>query len=40
MAYYITIVTQNRLCLFGNIVDGEMVLNDSGNVAKNCWLDI
>ncbi len=27
-AYYITIVTQNRECLFGEIMDGEMRVNE------------
>ena len=36
-AYFITIVTQNRNCLFGSIVDDEMVLNDAGKmVAQVC----
>lgn len=29
-AYYVTICTQNRACLFGDIVGGEMRLNDTG----------
>jgi len=29
-AYFVTICTQNRECLFGEITDGEMVLNDAG----------
>ena len=29
-AYFVTICVQNRECLFGEIVDGEMVLNDAG----------
>lgn len=39
-AYFITICTQNRTCLFGNVMDGKMVLNDAGLVAENCWLEI
>ena len=30
--YYITIVTANRKRLFGEIVNGEMVLNDWGQI--------
>jgi REP element-mobilizing transposase RayT len=37
-AYYITIVTHNRQCSFGKIVDGEMILNEFGELAKNEWL--
>jgi hypothetical protein len=29
-AYFVTICTQNRACLLGEIVDGEMRLNDAG----------
>jgi len=36
-AYFITIVTHNRQCLFGNIVDGEMLLNEFGELVKNEW---
>ena len=36
--YYITICTQNRECLFGDIVDDKMVLNNVGTIAKNEWL--
>jgi REP element-mobilizing transposase RayT len=36
-AYFITICTQNRDCLFGNIVNGEMVLNDAGKMAQKIW---
>jgi REP element-mobilizing transposase RayT len=38
--YYMILVTQNRECLFGDVVDGEMVLNDAGWVAQTCWLEI
>lgn len=37
-AYFITICTQNRACLFGKIVDGEMVLNEFGMIVNNEWL--
>ncbi len=43
-AYFITICTQNRECctqnrecMFGNIVDGEMRLNDIGIMVRNVW---
>ncbi len=39
-AYFITICTQGHVCLFGNIVKGEMVSNDAGQVARRCWRDI
>ena len=28
--YFITLCTQNRACLFGDIINGKMVLNDAG----------
>jgi len=38
--YFITICCQNRACLFGKIDGGEMVLNDAGKHAQQCWLEI
>lgn len=39
-AYFITICTKNRQCIFGNIADGVMTLNDGGNVVQQCWSEI
>lgn len=39
-AYFVTICTKNRICWFGDAVDGEMVLNDLGKIADDCWLEI
>lgn len=36
-AYFITIVTFQREYLFGEVVDGEMVLSKFGQVAKQQW---
>ena len=36
-AYYITIVTWHREYLFGDVVNGEMVLSKFGLVAKQQW---
>lgn len=38
--YFITICTKNREFLFGNIANGEMMLNDAGKIANECWLEI
>jgi REP element-mobilizing transposase RayT len=38
--YFITICTQNKECMFGEIVDGKMQLNDIGQVVQQCWDDI
>ena len=39
-AYYITICTKNRECLFGNIIDKKMMLNNIGEIIKQCWYDL
>jgi putative transposase len=36
-AYFVTICTQNKDCLFGNISDGEMKLSEMGIIAAQCW---
>ena len=36
-AYFVTICTQNGTCLFGEIVNGQMRLNDAGRVAQMVW---
>ena len=38
--YFVTICCQNRECLFGKIVDGEMISNDAGKIANDCWQEI
>jgi len=38
--YFITIVTKDRQSLFGNIVDGEMVLNEYGRIVESTWKDL
>jgi putative transposase len=39
-AYFVTICTQNRACLFGEIADGEMVPNDAGKSIHDRWMKI
>ena len=36
-AYFVTIVTRHRDFLFGKIVNAEMVLNEYGKIADECW---
>ncbi len=36
-AYYVTINAQNKACLFGDVVDGEMVSNDAGRMIEAKW---
>jgi putative transposase len=38
--YFITICCQNRTCLFGEIVDGKMILNDAGMMVEIEWLKL
>jgi putative transposase len=39
-AYFITVCTQNREPLFGDIVNGAMHLNDAGKMVQQCWDDV
>jgi len=36
-AYFVTICIKGRECLFGNIVDGEMRVNNAGRVVRDVW---
>ena len=36
-AYFVSIVAQGRLCLFGEVVDGEMRLNGAGEMVRRVW---
>jgi len=38
--YFITICCYHRICLFGNVRDGEMRLNVAGKAAEKCWKKI
>ena len=39
-AYFVTIVTQDRFCLFGEIIDGQMELNSTGEAITRWWLEL
>ena len=39
-AYYVTIVVQGRECRFGEIVNGEMHLNEYGRIVQKWWNEI
>jgi putative transposase len=39
-AYYVTIVTQGRECLFGEIIDEEMYINEYGEIVQKWWNEI
>jgi putative transposase len=36
-AYFVTIVTQGRACLFGEVMAGEMRMNDAGRMVQQVW---
>jgi REP element-mobilizing transposase RayT len=36
--YFITLCCQNRACLFGEVKDGQMILNDAGKIVEEEWL--
>ena len=39
-AYFVTVCAQERECVFGDVVSGRMVLNNSGRMVEKCWNDI
>jgi len=39
-AYFVTICTRGRACLFGEIVEGEMRLNECGQAVAWTWHDL
>lgn len=38
--YFVTICTKDRINVFGEIIDGKMVLNEYGYIVKQCWRDL
>ncbi|HET9178572.1 MAG TPA: hypothetical protein VFQ24_09485 [Terriglobia bacterium] len=36
-AYFVTICTQSKRCLFGEIVEGNMILNNAGWLVQRAW---
>ena len=36
-AYFVTVCTWRRENLFGDVVDGEVRLNERGHIVKECW---
>jgi len=39
-AYFVTTCTEDRECLFGDVVDGEMILSEAGRVVQETWESI
>ncbi|MBK8243271.1 MAG: transposase [Saprospiraceae bacterium] len=38
--YFVTICVQDRACLFGEIIDGQMICNDAGTMVEIEWLKL
>ena len=38
--YFVTICVQNKDCLFGEIIDGKMILNNAGNMIEKWGLEL
>lgn len=39
-AYFVTVFTKNRVCLFGDVIKDKMILNIPGEIVKKCWISI
>jgi REP-associated tyrosine transposase len=39
-AYFVTICTNGRMHLFGEVIKGEMHCGDIGKIAERCWKEI
>jgi REP element-mobilizing transposase RayT len=39
-AYFVTVCVQGRECLLGEIVDGEMELNEAGRMVETWWREL
>jgi REP element-mobilizing transposase RayT len=39
-AYFITVCTKDKKCLFGKIREGQVILSELGNIANQCWINI
>lgn len=38
--YFVTLCCQHRACLFGDVVDGEMRLNEAGRMVERWWNEL
>src|SRR5713101_2968545 len=39
-AYFVTLCTYGRECVFGDVIDGEMQVNGYGKIVTACWEEI
>ena len=38
--YFVTICVDKFRCIFGDVIDGKMVLSEEGEIVKQCWYDL
>ena len=38
--YFVTICVQKHICLFGDIIGKQMILNETGKIVENLWFEI
>jgi len=38
--YFVTICTRNKDCLFGEVINDQIQLNEEGKIVWDCWMDI
>jgi putative transposase len=36
-AYFVTVCSQNRECVFGDVAQGQMILNSPGQMVESVW---
>jgi len=39
-AYFVTVCTKDRECLFGEVMDGEMRWNEAGRIVQTTWAEL
>ena len=39
-AYFVTMCVSNRQRLFGNVIDGKMILNEAGRMVETIWMQL
>jgi len=39
-AYFVTLVTHKRVCLFGEVDEGRMIINAAGQMVEDWWLSL
>ncbi|MEK6682953.1 MAG: transposase, partial [Nitrospirota bacterium] len=39
-AYFVTVCVRNKECVLGNIINGKMVLSETGKIVSEYWFEI